>query len=55
VLEAVKQFGYAIQLASGNLKGDKEFMLEAAKQFGDALQLASEEPKRMRRRRTKAS
>ena len=43
VLEAVKEDGRALQDASQNLRGDKEFVLEAVRQNGYALEFANEE------------
>ena len=41
MLEAVKQFGYALYHASAALKDDREIVLEAVKQHGGALEYAS--------------
>lgn len=43
VLEAVKQNGYALNLASDEFKNDKDVVLLAVKQSGWALELASDE------------
>ena len=41
VLEAVKQNGFALCVASAALKDDREIVLEAVKQNGHALKYAS--------------
>ena len=43
VLEAVKQYGYALGYASAALKDDREIVLEAVKQNWEALTYASVE------------
>jgi hypothetical protein len=42
VLEAVKNYGGALEYASENLKEDREIVLEAVKNDGSALKYASE-------------
>jgi len=42
-MEAVKQYGFALEYASAELKGDREIVMEAVKQNGRALQYASAE------------
>ena len=48
VLEAVKQYGFALEYADESLKKDKSIVLEAVKQNGDALQFADESLKKDR-------
>ncbi len=43
VLEAVKQYGWALSYASKELRNDKEVVLEAVKKDGRALEYASKE------------
>ena len=42
-MEAVRQYGYALQYAAEELRADREVVLEAVRQCGDALQYAAEE------------
>jgi len=45
VLEAVKQYGWALKYASDELRANKEVVIEAVKQDGYALRFASDELK----------
>jgi hypothetical protein len=48
VLEAVKQYGFALEFADESLKKDRSIVLEAVKQNGYALQFADESLKKDR-------
>jgi hypothetical protein len=41
-LEAVKEYGFALEYASERFRDDKNIVLEAVKEYGKALQYASE-------------
>jgi len=46
VLEAVKEWGFALEFASDELRGDREVVLTAVKYNGSPFQFASEKLKR---------